>query len=154
MAHVVVSGAWDHRPVKSDDVAKIAAAVGPVVVAFVGAAVAGAGTRNRRSQLKTDAEVLMLLPENSDARRLMESHIEGSITRMAEDDEKRRDPMGSVLALLFLGFAGWTWTLALDGSNWWVAPAIFFTTFGFVGLGSDAFRAKRDERGRRIRPPT
>jgi hypothetical protein len=83
----------------------------------------------------------------------MEAHIEGAIARLAGEDEKRRDPFGVVLALVFLGFAGWTWTLALDGSNWWVVLATFLTTFGFVGLGSDAFRAKRDERGRRLRSP-
>lgn len=136
-----------------DDVSKIAAAVGPVVVALVGAAASGVANHNRRARLKADAELLKLLPEQSESRKLLETHIERSIVRLGEDDEKRRDPFGTVLALVFLGFAGWIWTLAIDGSNWWAALAVPLTVIGFAGFGSDAFRAKRDERGRRLRPP-
>jgi len=151
VVHVDVSGEWDHRRVKWDDVTKVAAAVGPVVVALVGVAAASAATHNRRSRLKTDAEVLKLLPENGEARKLLAAHIERAIVRLAEDDEMRRDPLGVVIALMLLGFAGWTGVLALDHPKWWWA-AIPLGSMGAYGFVSDAFRAKRDERGRRLRP--
>ncbi len=72
---------------------------------------------------------------------------------MAQDDEKRRDPVGIVLGLVFLGLAGWTGILTLDGSNWWLAAAIPLGVIGLVGLATDATRARRDERGRRILEP-
>lgn len=109
---------------ESGDIAKVVAAVGPVVVAALGFLASSAASRNRHARLKDDAELLKLLPEQSASRRLLEAHIESMIVRLADEDEMRREPLGIALALLFLGFAGWTWTLALDGSNWWLAFAI------------------------------
>lgn len=135
----------------SADIAKIAGAVGPIVVAALGFVASGTASRSRHARLKESVELLKLLPEQSEARKLLEAHIERTISRVAEDDEKRREPFGIVLSLLLLVFAGWTWTLALDGSNWWSALAIPLTVFGVAGFTMDFTRAKRDERGRRLR---
>lgn len=137
--------------VESADIAKVAGAVGPILVASLGFVAASAASRSRHARLRDSAELLKLLPEQSESRKLLEAHIERTITQMADDDEKQRSTFGIVLSLVFVVFAGWTWTLALDGSNWWSALAVPLTVFGVMGFTMDVQRAKRDERGRLVK---
>lgn len=131
-----------------DDAAKLVAALGPVIVAWLGLQASRSELRGRRARLMQDVELLKLLPQDSESKRVLEIHIERAISRLAEDDEKTRDPFGIVLALLFLASAGWGWVQTLAGSNWWLVLALPSTVIGIVGFTRDIVPAKRDSRGR------
>ena len=133
-----------------DDVTKIVAAISPLVIGVVSVVVNQRSSRGRRARLRQDAELLALLPEGSEARRLLESHIERTVVQLGADDEKRRDPFGIVLALVFLAFSGWTGSAALRGSNRWLLLAIPCGVLGLAGVARDGSRAKRDWRGRPV----
>ena len=133
---------------ESGDIAKVAGAVGPILVATLGLVAASAASRSRHARLRDSAE---LLSSYLSRASLGNSWRLRTIIRLAEDDEKQRSTFGIVLALVFVVFAGWTWTLALDGSNWWSVLAVPLTIFGVMGFTMDVQREKRDEKGRRIR---
>lgn len=137
-----------------DDISRaLVAAAG--VAAAIGKALSGRSTRsNRRHQIKQDIEIMNLLPKDSDGRAKMQEHIDASITRLiADEDERRRDPFGMTLALVFIGLAVWAASFPMrnEGSSLWWLVAIPLGVIGLVGFVQDATPRKRNERGQVIR---
>ncbi|HWE90153.1 MAG TPA: hypothetical protein VG317_11900 [Pseudonocardiaceae bacterium] len=107
----------------------------------------------RVGQLKTNLELLALLPEDGPARAKLLDHIERSVERLiVEEDELRREPMGIALGIVFLAVAiGLTVFAFRDGGWWWWPIIIFIAIMGATGLGQDGVRRKRDAKGRPIK---
>jgi hypothetical protein len=132
--------------------------VANLVIAALGVIAAFAQTRRNqdrgRRQVRQDAELFKLLPEESAARKELLAHIDKQIVRLIRnEDELTRDPTGVLLAIIFLVVAAaLVVTSFREGGIWWflIVPASFFGIFGLVGLGQDLPRRKRDERGRAI----
>ncbi|MFM9614057.1 hypothetical protein [Streptomyces niveiscabiei] len=105
-----------------------------------------------RERIKSDLELLDLLPSESQVAPLLRTHIEDSIRQMIQvEDVKRRDPLGIVLAIVFILIAGALITASsLNGGwYWWLTvPGAVTGIFGIVGLAQDATKRTRDERGR------
>ncbi|MFJ3494838.1 hypothetical protein ACIPPJ_14750 [Streptomyces sp. NPDC086091] len=131
--------------------------------ASVGVAVVGVGgvmiERRRREprgreRIKTDLELLELLPQDSSVIPVLRSHIEDSIKQIIEvEDKKRRDPAGVVLAIAFILIAASLFAASFinGGLYWWLTvPGAVTGIFGLVGLAQDATKRNRDERGRPI----
>ncbi len=132
-----------------DAVSKISLAVLPIVAAVV-SLIRGRG--GRRNQIKQDAELLGLLPEGTAARERLLHHLDQSIAALgAEEQELTRDLMGIGLGVIFLGGAIATFVLAIQGSGWWWFIVALLLIIGIAGLSESAAKAKRDNRGRRIR---
>jgi fatty acid desaturase len=90
---------------------------------------------------------------NSDARRALEEHVKAEALRITGSDSKRRDPLGIVLASIFLALGLATaWLIWMAGGWWWFASPIagFFLVFGAAGLSIDIPRKERDARGRPV----
>ncbi|MFG3267028.1 hypothetical protein [Streptomyces bobili] len=67
------------------------------------------------------------------------------------EDEKRRDPFGIALAIVFILIsAGLIFASFLNGGwYWWLTlPGAVTGIFGIAGLSQDATKRTRDERGR------
>jgi hypothetical protein len=82
----------------------------PVVVAAIG--VGGSWLQVRRSRprgrdlLKKDLKILKQLPVESRARKRLMDHIDKEILDIIEsEEEKTRQLLGIVLAIIFLGFS-------------------------------------------------
>lgn len=106
-----------------------------------------------RDRLLQDIEIMKALHVNSDARRVIEEHVKNQALRLTGTDSKRRDPLGIVLASIFLvlGVSAAV-VIWLAGGWWWFASPIagFFLVFGAAGLAIDSPRKERDERGRAL----
>ncbi len=104
--------------------------------------------------VKENIDLLNSLPESSSQRTRLLEHIDDAVQQLMDDErEKRRDPTGVTLALIFLGGGLWLAWLGMSGSGstrWWLAPAGVLLVFGAVGLSLDAVPRKRDEKGRPI----
>lgn len=113
------------------------------------------GGPSARDRLVQDVQIRNVLPANSDAQRAFDDHIKREALRLIGTDTKRRDPFGITIASMFLVFGGLsTWVILSNDSWWWwlLAPlALFFLTFGVVGLASDIPKKERDERGRAVK---
>ncbi|MEU6814729.1 hypothetical protein [Streptomyces sp. NPDC046860] len=107
-----------------------------------------------RERIKADLELLSLLPEDSPAVPVLRGHVEDAIKQMIEvEDQKRRDPLGIALAIVFILIAlGLVAASFLNGGwYWWLTvPGALTGIFGIAGLAQDATRRTRDERGRPI----
>ncbi|MFI9026535.1 hypothetical protein [Streptomyces sp. NPDC053560] len=105
-----------------------------------------------RERVKADLELLALLPEDSEMAPALRRHIEESLQKMIEvEDRKRREPVGVVLGLLFIAIAIGLLVVGYvnGGAYWWLAaPAAVIGTFGSAGLAQDVTKQTRDERGR------
>ncbi|MEU6535695.1 hypothetical protein [Streptomyces sp. NPDC047000] len=105
-----------------------------------------------RERIKSDLELLNLLPSDSQVTPLLRTHIEDSIRQMIEvEDVKRRDPFGIALAIVFILLAGALITTSFlnGGWYWWLTvPGAVTGIFGIAGLAQDAAKRTRDERGR------
>ncbi|MEV5375584.1 hypothetical protein AB0L26_06335 [Streptomyces nondiastaticus] len=128
----------------------------PIIVAAI--TIAGGTFQARRKRpvtreiVKQDVELLGLLPEGSEAKRLLAEHIDATIRKIVEDENQRtRDYIGSCLAVGFLLVALFLMVVSVGrGGNWWwlSVPAVITGLFGAVGLGQDAVPRRRDARGR------
>lgn len=106
---------------------------------------------SRAGYVRALLDVYGALPDTSTSKDHLLDHIDRLVLSFVQDnDEKRRDPLGIVLALIFLagsvGLAYLAWTR--DSWTWayWTGAAVTFL-FGAVGLSQDAVRRPRDERG-------
>ncbi|MGI9194587.1 MAG: hypothetical protein ACR2FO_08805 [Actinomycetota bacterium] len=103
----------------------------------------------RRDWIIKDLDILKLLPDASEARPRLEAHINREVMQLVDDEEqKRRDPFGIVLAVIFIALAAWTAFLAYQGSHGWLVAAVPLALLGVVGLAQDAVPRKRNEKGR------
>ncbi|GAA1580308.1 hypothetical protein GCM10009678_73760 [Actinomadura kijaniata] len=104
--------------------------------------------------IKDELEVYALLPDDSKAKKALLERAEAAIARqIAEEGELKREPVGIILATIFLLIsAGMILTAFNSGGWWWISllPASFFLLFGIAGLQQDAIPRKRDEKGRPI----
>jgi hypothetical protein len=84
-------------------------------------------------------------------------HIDKEILDIIEsEEEKTRQPLGIVLAIIFLAFSIFLVVETITLGSWWwllVLPAAVTAIFGGVGLNLDAVPRKRNERGDAIREP-
>ncbi|MFE5840351.1 hypothetical protein ACFQ7N_01730 [Streptomyces niveus] len=107
-----------------------------------------------RERIKADLELLELLPSDSSVVPELRGHIEESIKQIIEvEDEKRRDPFGIVLAIVFtlIAISLIAASFINGGLYWWLTvPGGLTGLFGLAGLAQDATKQKRDERGRPI----
>ncbi|RSS34096.1 hypothetical protein [Streptomyces sp. WAC08241] len=105
-----------------------------------------------RERIKSDLELLSLLPPDSEVAPALRAHIEGGIRQLVEvEDVKRRDPFGIALAIVFIliTVALLTASFLNGGWYWWLTvPAAVTGIFGIAGLAQDATKRTRDERGR------
>jgi hypothetical protein len=125
----------------------VAAATTAVVVALEVLRVR-LGRGGRRAELKQDLEILSLLPEGSETRDHLKAHVDRVVMGLINDEaEKRRDPYGVFLGLVFLALGVWVGTL---GSRLWLALAGFLALLGVLALWQNAIPRRRDERGRII----
>lgn len=136
--------------VNLDLVAQIAVAV----LGFLSASLPFLGARRARKTLREDLRLdLQLLAEVPDGRikdRLIE-HIERMFDTVEQDRERRREPVGMTLAIIFIGVStvGGIW--AIHAGGWWLLTLIvvaFVFILGAVGLARDGTKRLRDERGR------
>ena len=135
--------------------------VTPVVVAVIG--VGGSWLQIRRGRprgrdlLKQDLKILKQLPVESKARERLMEHIDKEILDIIEsEEEKTRQPLGIVPAIIFLAFSIFLVVETITLGSWWwllVLPAAVTAIFGGVGLNLDAVPRKRNERGDAIREP-
>lgn len=132
---------------------------GPSIGALSGPAIAAVGSvvRSRdgcspaRRQVLRDVAVLKDLPEGSDARRVMQSHLDEFIGRMLrKESEKRADPFGIGPAVLFILTGAVMVVVGLTAKTWswvWYASAAFILPLGCAGLASSVEHKARDDRG-------
>ncbi|MFI5659487.1 hypothetical protein [Streptomyces sp. NPDC051684] len=128
----------------------------PLVVAAI--TVIGSIVQARRKRpltreiVKQDVELLGLLPEDSDARRVLGAHVDATVRRIVEEEDQRtRDHAGTCLAIAFLLIALLLSAVSVSrGGVWWwlTAPAALVGLLGAVGLGQDAVPRRRDAHGR------
>ena len=115
---------------------------------------AGGGPRER---LRTDLEIMQLLPKEAASYPLMTAHVDAAVERLVTvDDKRRRDPFGTTVAviLLLLAAAAVFGASRLPGASWLLLiPAVPLAVFGVVGLALSAGKSLRDERGNRITGP-
>jgi hypothetical protein len=107
-----------------------------------------------RERIKSDLEILSLLPEDSEIAPVLRAHLEDSIKQMVDvEDKKRRDPFGMALAIVFIAISSGLLVASFrnGGWYWWLTiPAAITAIFGVAGLAQDATKRTRDERGRPI----
>ncbi|WP_143642149.1 hypothetical protein [Streptomyces viridochromogenes] len=105
-----------------------------------------------REIVKQDVELLALLPEDSEAKKLLAKHIDATVRKIVEDEDQRtRDHAGSCLAIGFLGVSAGLLAVSVSrgGAWWWLSvPAVIIGLLGAFGLGQDAVPRRRDARGR------
>jgi len=81
----------------------LAPVVASIVVGGVQITLYLLGRRSTRERLKSDLELVALLPENSPAREALLKRAEGEISQIVKEEvELTRDPAGATLAVLFL----------------------------------------------------
>lgn len=132
---------------------KVLPAVATGLAALFSAARPFFAARGRRNRIKHDLELLKLMPEGEAASRF-EEDINQRVLKLIEDrTDKRRDPFGIAMALIFIGLTVWTTLLALRGSNWWFVLAVPLGVFAIAGTANEAVPRRRDETGRIIKDP-
>lgn len=130
----------------------LAPVVASIVVGGVQITLYLLGRRSTRERLKSDLELVALLPENSPAREALLKRAEGEISQIVKEEvELTRDPAGATLAVLFLGGAlVLAFTAARANPFWWILVAVL-AVFGAVGFSLDGVKRRRDEKGNAIR---
>ncbi|WP_017625294.1 hypothetical protein [Nocardiopsis chromatogenes] len=121
------------------------------VVAVAGALLKILPARGRttlRDDIRTDAEIVGLLPEGKARERLME-HIDGLVARLAEEQGHRRDPAGMALGVSFMIIAGALGILGMNLGGWamWalLTTAVLLFCFGLIGFSMEAEKRARGE---------
>lgn len=131
-------------------------AVATVIAAllgFLGVLLRRARRPHLRDEIEQDQRILARLPKTSSGRAALQASVDARVGQLARSSDKRNDPFGMALAIVFVALAvlfGW---LALQG-GWWVAVWLlvaFFGTFSVVGFVESARRVPRDAQGARIK---
>jgi hypothetical protein len=112
------------------------------------------GRGGRRGQLKNDLELLALLPKESTSKENLRKRIDAQVeTLITDETEKRRDPVGIVLALVIMALGlALCWAAVSSRGIWWilVPPGAFLVILGIVGFVQDVIPRKRDAKGKAI----
>lgn len=123
-------------------------------LATLGTATAGffKGSGAERSAAKEEAELLALLPTDSDAYRMLAAHVTRRVERLTQPGT--RDWPMFVVALLVAPVLGWTtiW-LVQRGTmwSWLLAPLAGLAFLIFLyGLFETAQKVSRDTKGKRL----
>lgn len=88
-------------------------------------------------------------------KRRLEAHILAALDEIEDDRQKRRDPMGITLAIMFIALSALAGVWALSAGGWWLLsliPVVLGLTVGAVGLAQDAPRRRRDVKGNPVKP--
>ncbi|MET7665650.1 hypothetical protein ABZS99_44070 [Streptomyces sp. NPDC005463] len=130
----------------------------PILVAFI--TVTGGIVQARRKRpmtreiVKQDAELLALLPEDSEAKQILAAHIDGAVREIVEgEDEQTRDLGGVLFWISFLVLAVFLVVVAVDrGGYWWLLclPAAVAWLLGAPAVVQDVALRRRDARGRPV----
>lgn len=132
---------------------ELVAGIVPSLVALAGIAFQWWRHGGRRSALLRNLDVYGRLPD-SDLRTRLLDHIHKQVAALIEDeDERRRDPAGIVLGLVFVAFGTWLLLYGFGRETWqwaFVVPGFVVLLLGSYGFVADSTRRKRDERGRVI----
>ncbi|MEU6278389.1 hypothetical protein ABZ871_39285 [Streptomyces populi] len=130
----------------------------PILVALI--TVAGGIFQARRTRpmtreiVKQDAELPALLPDNSEARRILAAHIDATVRKIVEgEDERTRDFSGVLFWTSFLTLAVFLVVVAAErGGYWWFLclPAAVGWLLGAPAVAQDASLRRRDARGRPV----
>lgn len=133
--------------------------IAPVVVPLLTAAFAATrGQRRLRANLRHDAETAKELAEGSPAQVKLLEHVNWQIDqlRRTESEGSRYIPGVAMGFALAVGFGYFTYWLLNQGA-WWrwfgVIPLVL-AIVGLYGIFESFGVAKRDHRGRRIKPST
>ncbi|MFJ9848025.1 hypothetical protein [Streptomyces sp. NPDC101150] len=104
--------------------------------------------------LSEDAELLALLPEDSEAKRILAAHIDATVRKIVEgEDERTRDLSGVLFWASFLALAVFLVVVAADrGGYWWLLclPAAVAWLLGAPAVLQDASLRRRDAGGRPV----
>ncbi|MET8996965.1 hypothetical protein [Amycolatopsis sp. NPDC004169] len=127
-----------------------------VLIAALGAVAAGLkiwemyrARPARLSELKSLMDIANLLPDDSEARSTVTSHVETRLASFVSDEQtKRREPTGIGLGLLFIVGGCWLVYTAVTASPWWWFLAAPVLILGVSGFTRDVSRRERDARGR------
>ncbi|GAA3396084.1 hypothetical protein [Streptomyces roseoviridis] len=133
-------------------------AIATVVVAVAGVVGVLIERRFRKppswEMARLELEILSLLPDGSEVRSDLIKHVDATIeTFIKVESDKRRDPVGIVLALVFMAASAVLfYGAAENGGAWWwlAAPAAFTGLFGVVGFIQSVRSLKRDTAGRAV----
>jgi len=130
----------------------LAPVVASVIVGGVQITLYLLGRRSTRERLRSDLELVGLLPDNSPARKALLQRAERDINQIVKDEvELTRNPTGATLAVLFLGAALiLAFTATRANPFWWILVAVL-AVFGAVGFSFDGVKRHRDEKGHAIR---
>lgn len=130
----------------------------PILVAVI--TVAGGLFQARRKRpmtreiVKQDAELLALLPEDSEAKRILAAHVDATVRKIVEgEDEQTRDLSGVLFWISFLALGVFLVVVAADrGGYWWLlcVPAAIAWLLGGPAVVQDASLRRRDARGRPV----
>lgn len=118
------------------------------------------GRRSERSGLAADVALLKELPDDSEARSALLTHIDKRILSMTADDGLSRHWFGVVLSVIFLGLAAWLGYAAYAAwpTWWWAIPlaviAFVCLVIFIAGLAGSLPRRKRGPDGAEIKDPT
>jgi hypothetical protein len=114
------------------------------VVTLVAASLPLTRMRRQRAVIKTDLEILALLPAGTEAHRRLSEHVQEAVLRALRDGEKRRDRPGMLIAVLDIP-AGAIATVAGDGL--WKVVGILGLVVGLLVAGISFPRFVRDSAG-------
>jgi len=131
-----------------DVVAKVTSAIAgtAAVVTKVFADRSAAG--RRRAEIKSDVELMNMLPLGNPSRELLDEHVRLSIERLVRRErERRRDASGVVLGLVLIVLGLVFARFAVNASAWWWLAAAPFGALGAYGAMESGARRRRDERG-------
>jgi hypothetical protein len=110
----------------------------------------------RGSQLKADAELLRLLPEDSTARPLLLSHVDNRVRAMVAGQEiEQRDPILITMGLSVSIMAAALVVVAANNGGWWWAFMVLaapLALFGIVLFVDGLRRVHRTSNGRAVTP--
>lgn len=105
-----------------------------------------------RRRIRSDLEMVQLLPDDSDARARLSEHLEKAVLQLIENEtQKRREPVGIVLAVVLLLLAGWFFWFAVSergAALVLLAVAVVTLVVALAGLAEDAVPRRRDESNR------
>lgn len=132
-----------------ETISKVALAVLPVLGALLASL---RGRSQGRTRLKTDLELLPLIPKESAGYAKWDEYITRTISEIvARDTELTRDAFGTGLALTFLAVAIAMGYVALDQGQglWWIG-VVLVGVFGLAGFATSFPKRRRDAKGRTI----
>ncbi|MER6204896.1 hypothetical protein [Streptomyces sp. NPDC001642] len=98
-----------------------------------------------REIVRQDVELLGMLPENSEAKKLLSKHIDATVRKIVEgEDQRTREYVGSCLAVGVLRVAVFLLAVCMARGGWWGAFRLFSSVSGrrWDGAGRRASTAR------------